>query len=481
MFERVRLRGGAHGRSAVWRKLPLLLLLVGGWTAAARADEIARRLEQLLARDAGGRVGLLVVDLNSGRVRFESDADVLLKPASVLKLFTTAAALERFGPQFRFETRFHLRDGELVVLGGGDPSLGDDRLDARSGRSLAAHFDEWAGALRKRGVSSLRGIVLDDSRFDRQWRHPDWPADQALEWYQAPVGAFNLNDNCLDATVELGAAGPRLSLMPPLSEELIRSQLERGSKHAPRINRRIDGDIFEFSGPVSKSHSFGPTAAGDPTLFFADALRHALARRGIQSGARLVRQRVDPASLPAGSLLAQVSTPLPDVLWRANTFSQNLFAECLLKALVAYEPDGSPSGRSGSWDEGGAMLVRTLAGLGVRLERAQIRDGSGLSHENRVSARQVVALLRAMDRHRARGVFLDSLAVAGREGSMRNRYAALQDRVRGKTGTIREVSALAGYADAADGSRLVFAVLVNGPASELPEQVVRVLCGVSRR
>jgi D-alanyl-D-alanine carboxypeptidase/D-alanyl-D-alanine-endopeptidase (penicillin-binding protein 4) len=157
-------------------------------------------------------------------------------------------------------------------------------------------------------------------------------------------------------------------------------------------------------------------------------------------------------------------TPLADVLWRCNTFSQNLFAECLLKSLAAYAPDGSRTGVAGSWSAGVAVLTRTLEPFGVDPRGVVFRDGSGLSHENRVSAAQVVQVLVAMHHHRHREVFVESLARPGEPGTMRRRYAteALRGRLRGKTGTISGVRALAGYITRDDGVQLAFALLTDG-------------------
>src|SRR5262249_33562028 len=150
---------------------------------------------------------------------FEYNADEPLKPASVLKLFTTAAALQRFGPQFALETSVYLAGDELWVLGGGDPGLGDERLATRDGQTVLSTFEHWAALLRERGVTAISKIVLDDFVFDSEWRNPDWEPDQYLAWYQAPVGGLNFNDNCLDARAELAGASVRLVLTPPLPDD----------------------------------------------------------------------------------------------------------------------------------------------------------------------------------------------------------------------------------------------------------------------
>ncbi len=442
-------------------------------------QEVRRRLSALLAKlPADTHAGLVVENVADGTRWFSYESRRPLKPASVLKLFVTAAALERLGPDFRYETRVYARDGELWVIGSGDPGLGDERLAERRGQAVTSVFDEWAAALKARGIRSLETIVLDDGVFDHVRRHSDWPAEQAHTWYQAPVGGLNFNDNCLDARVGLRNGVVDLVLQPPLPTGFIRNELAVGKQHRPSITRGLNSDVFVFRGTVARTGDLRPTAVGRPSVFFGHALKLALESRGIAVTGQVVRRTIPSAVLADTPPLATHSTPLPDLLWRCNTFSQNLFAECLLKSLAAYEPGGGRSGRPGSWEDGVRVLLATLSDLDLTLDGAVFRDGSGLSHENRVAAGQVVQLLSTMWRHRHSGVFLESLSVAGREGTLRHRLdePLLRERIRGKTGTIRGVRALAGYAARPDGTTLSFALLVNGVgANDLARQVCRVL------
>lgn len=481
-------RGWQH-RTARLAPLALLLTLAslaGAQPPASRATAraaaaVRTRLAELLTQLPQQTTVGLVVAQPDGTIWFEHQPTLALKPASVLKLFVTAAALERFGPDFTFNTRLYLRDGELLVLGGGDPGLGDERVAERHGRALHAEFDRWAAALRARGITRFRTLALDDSIFDRQHRHPDWPAAEAHKWYQAPVGGLNFNDNCLDARCAVAGNRVRLILRPELPASFVRNRLRVGSAHRPLVRRAMDQDVFEFYGPVSHDTGFPPVSAREPTLFFGYALRQALEQRGIRLKGNVVRRQLSQAALADAELLAEHVTTLPDVLWRCNTFSQNLFAECLLKALAAYEPDGRRSGQTGSWPAGVRILEDTLARLGVDLRGAVFRDGSGLSHQNRLSAAQVVQLLNIMRRHPHAEPFVTSLARPGAPGSLRHRYAtaALRGRLRAKSGTLRDVRALAGYLQRPDGRELTFALLVNGRVSQrwLTQAVEALLAG----
>ncbi len=457
---------------------------VGQTVDTPAAIAVRERLTRLLAKvPRKTEVGLVVADAQSGAVWFARQPETPLKPASVQKLFITAAALERFGPSFAYQTRVYAQGDELWVVGAGDPGLGDERIATRHRLEIDHAFDEWAAALKSRGVTSLSRVVLDDTVFDRQTRHPDWPDDQADRWYQAPVGGLNVNDNCLDVEIVVRGRKLELRLEPELSDGLVQNSLALGRRHRPLLKRAAASDAFELRGTVTRSTALDPASCGDPTAFFGHALMQALQRRGIPVRGGFVQRALDAAELGSVAPLATHTTALSDVLWRCNTFSQNLFAECLMKSLAAYEPDGQRNGKPGSWEGGEGIVRDTLTKLGVDLSGVELRDGSGLSHADRATAAQFVQLMIVMRRHRDADVFLTSLAEPGELGSMNHRYddPQLRGRLRGKTGTLLGVHSLAGYLNRPDGTVLAFALLINGDASaDLPLQTCKSLLAAAR-
>lgn len=445
-----------------------------------RADDLRRLVTDV---PTGTKVALVIADADSGVVSFAHEADLPLKPASLQKLLVTAAALERFGPGFSFQTRAFLNGAELWIVGAGDPAIGDTRLAERNAERKHL-FDQCVEALRTAEISTLDKIVLDDSVFERQTRHPDWPESQSDRWYQAPVGGLNVNDNCLDAHARLHGDMVILELTPDLPGNLFTHALTRGKPHRPVVHRPPDSDFFEFTGTVARNVTLRPVSVHRPTLFFAQALKHHLRKNHIKLSGDVVRRRLTDAELTTATPIFTHTTSLPNVVWRCNTFSQNLFAECLLKSLAAYEPDGRRSDVAGGWNNGRTVLTETLTGLGIDLSKATVRDGSGLSHSNRVTAATLVRLLVRMRHHPHASVFLDSLAKVGQPGTMYKRYDVpeLRGRLRGKTGTLQNVRALAGLLTRNDNTELAFALLINGQASrDLPIRVCRVLIGTGDR
>jgi len=209
-------------------------------------------------------------------------------------------------------------------------------------------------------------------------------------------------------------------------------------------------------GPLSAlSFNRGRSSHGfqlDPPRYAAQAFRTALRREGV----RVRRGRASAGAAPATATpLAETDSPdMAELVRETNLPSDNYAAELLLKAL------GLRFGDAGTTGTGVGVVAATLRELGIR---AWAVDGSGLSHANRTSPRQVVRLLAAMAAAEAGPAFEASLPVAGRSGTLRLRMrrSAARDRCRAKTGTLFAVSALAGYCTSPQGGRTAFALLFN--------------------
>lgn len=411
-----------------------LILLTPSLQAEVDASRVDRRGLSVMV----GRVGagpMLVIAPDSPRT-----------PASNMKILTGAAAMARLGPEFRFVTQFvRTKEGDLVVVGDGDPNWSgrffDDDPDAMA-RSVARD-------LKKHGVTRVRDLVLDASRFDDVTVHPDWPRDQLHRWYCAPVAALVFNDSCWDFRVKPGgrAGRPaRIEIEPSLLEPALINRCEtitRGN-HVVHVARLDDGSL-SVRGRVQLTSRGVPAnlTVGKPVAFFGRALRAALRAEGI-TVAGAVRRGKRPVD---GERVMFVRSRIERTMRVMMTNSQNLYAECLFKRLG-----------SGSFESAAERGAASLARAGISIDGLDWRDGSGLARTNRVTARTVYE---ALQRYRDEPVFVDSFA-AGGTGTLRRRYKSLGDRVRAKTGTIRGVSALSGYVTGRKGGRYVFVVLCNG-------------------
>jgi len=432
----------------------------------ATTDPRARALEQALAVPGlrGAALSGLVVERASGEVLWSHQADQLLVPASTQKLLTGVAALDVFGPAHRFVTE--LRASRPL---GTDGAIGD--LFVRGGDPALTSEQWWrlAADLRARGLREVRGdLVLDDSLFDSVRWHPSWGAITARA-YHAPVGALAANFGAFRVLVAPSvAAGAPLStqLDPPVDYLRLVNQGRTGKAGTPAslaVERRNGEAVEEVR--VSGSLPLGAEpdeiwrSAADPLAYAGAVLRMQLEANGIRVAGRVRR---GPSAPGAALLLAFEGLPLEQVASLFLKYSNNFIAEALVKWL-ALGPSPAPDVPPASWEAGTRVLRARLASLGVPLGAARIVDGSGLSRENRISARILVETLRLGEHAFVGGPeLLAALPIAAEDGTLKRRVRRAQGQVRAKTGSLDGVSTLAGFARTDAGQDLVFALLANG-------------------
>ena len=469
----------------------LVLPLGEGVGAARSATEVAAELHRLLENlpERQARCSAKVVDLTAGRVVVEVNPDQKLIPASNQKLWVLAAAAVELGESFAFRTVLAARAGDVYVIGDGDQGFGDSNLVEARGGSVAGEFERWASVLAAHGLKSLAGrLVFDDTLLDRQWTHPSWEARHLQKAYAAPVSALIVNNNCIDVTLrpaEKAGAPVLWSMVPPNDAVEIVNRCTSGGGGKPVINRPGQGMRFVISGRCGKRWEFPSVAVSDPVVFFVGTFRTALRAYGIavDEEIRTGRVRLPNGDLPSDlEILAEYRTPLPVVLGRVGKNSQNLFTETLLKRLgVEWSRRSGRAEPIGSWATGRSAVLDFARRVGVPLAASDYHDGSGLSRDNRMSAAQAVGLLRYMHDHAAHDLLVSSLAVAGRDGSLRKRMADVPGTVYAKTGYLNGVRTLSGYVVTPSGRWFAFSVLFNGikgptgPFNKVHDAVCRLL------
>ncbi len=470
----------------------LLLFLVMPPAPSAAGDSAAgERIARLLANlpHAGVECSACVVDLETGELIASLDPLSPILPASSAKVIVLAAAVDMLGPDFAFRTVLARRGPDLVVVGDGDPALGDVRVAEALGQPADAVFDRWAGALRGQGITVIPGdLLIDDSMFDTEFVHPGWEAGDLKKWFAAPVGALNCNDNCVDITIKPAprAGEPVLWESVPKCDLIeIVNRCTSGGKGNALIDRPEAELQFVVSGSCTKRWPFPPIPAPDPGMLTAGALRTGLAERGITVTGQIRRQRVRTAAgtlPPDCPIVAEHATPLPLALARTGKDSQNMFAECLLKR-IGYEWSrrrGDPDPQ-GSWSTGRAAVNDFLMRVGADPRRVVVADGSGLSRQNRSSAADLTAVLSYLYSHPHRDLFVDSLSLAGTDGTLRKRMRDVPGRVHAKTGYLRGTRTMAGYVVTPGGHWRAFAVLFNGfkggaaPYNDIHDRICRAL------
>jgi D-alanyl-D-alanine carboxypeptidase/D-alanyl-D-alanine-endopeptidase (penicillin-binding protein 4) len=454
---------------------------------ALAAAELPAKIQEVLdaaSKIRRGFLGLEIVNLGSGEILFESNAERLFVPASNTKLFTTALGLTRLGPDHRFHTTViagrepdgqGVVTGSLSLVGDGDPNLSGRELPYRvnspQGDGLQV-IDDLAAQVVARGVRRIDGdIVGDDSAY--VWDpYPDgWGLDDALWEYGAPVSALTINDNAFTLKILPGDPA-RISIEPPFEFYQIDNQVRAGVVRKIRIEREPGSRQLRIWGTLPPK---GPgqaeiLAIHDPALYAAAALRDALARRGVAirgeavSRHALSGQPVQPAT--GFELARRDSAPLLEDLRVTAKVSQNLHAELILRA-VARTRRGV-----GSVEAGLEEMRAFLKEIGVTPAEYHPTDGSGLSRKNLVTPSAVVKLLQFMYQSPHRENWLSLLPIGGEDGTLklRLRKTAAAGRIYAKTGSLTHVASLSGYAQRSDGTMLAFSFLSNNqdaPSAEV--------------
>ncbi len=412
--------------------------------------------------------GIEVYSLDDHRPVFASHEHDLLNPASNTKIFTSASALFRLGPDYRWVTEIYLdaplrrgaERGNLTIRGKGDPTLVTERLW------------EIAGELAHQGLREVHGdLVLDDSYFDGVTDGPGWDQERTDRAYLAPISALAANWGSFAIYVSPGegsGAKARVELDPMSPFFKLESEVTTGGRSRHLVTSGYaarDGYHVRVRGRIPAGAA---TAAlwrrvGDPTLYTGETFKALLAQRGIRVTGRVRRGRLrDSARL----FYAAESDSLDIVLKRLNKQSSNFVAEMLLKTLAA-EVKGVP----GTWPNGVEVVADFLEReIGIPRGSYVMKNGSGLNDVNRFSADQVVRVLSYVyDRMSLAPELVSSLPIAGKDGTVRFRMedTPAAGRVRVKTGTLEDVTALSGYAVSLGGEHFAFSVLVNDFPSSL--------------
>ena len=449
-----------HQGSSAARKWVIALLLVV-WLCNASFAGLAGRIGKIIEPQAGGDCSIQVVDPGSGATVYSYNAKKRLIPASNMKLITTAAALKYLGPNFEYKTQVALYNETLVVIGSGDPLLGDKDTDDKHGRPAGWIFEKIAQALQARGVREVNDIVIDTSVFDNQRVHPRWNSRDYNKWYACEVCGLNYNDNCIEMTASNTGGRVSIEITPPTKFVDIVDQVEAvssGDEAVGSYRTQQPNRIIVFGKCRTKQGPF-KVAIEQPAGFFGCLLTEHLRAAGIVIKGKVLEKALDAnARLKP---LVEFTTPIADVLERANTDSLGLAAEALIKTIDAHN---NADKRLGSWPGGRELVRRYLSGLGVPETEINLDDGSGLSRENRLTTNAITKVLLNLSRSGNWDLFKASLAVGGEQGTI-DRYFSepkYRGKVLGKTGYISGVRAFSGVCQTQSGPYL-FSVLSNGP------------------
>lgn len=475
-------------------QLAVWVLITVGWLSANPAHaletnhavtvaELAGQIDAHIAQPKFSAAiwGIKIVSLDTGRTLYENHADRRMSPASNSKLYTGALGLDRFGGGYQIATPIFatapveasgILHGDLIISGRGDPSWNARRL----GTNFWDIFEPFAAALTNAGVRQITGDLVADATFFRgQPTGSSWTVDDLRDGEVGEICALALNDNLTQIRVEPGAAAGEPCVITPLhpGTGLVFSNqtatvATNFSAHL-EIFRPLAGKIIFILGqlPASGTNQILDVAVPEPADWFAAALKISLAQYGIvvSGQTRSISWPNSPTWNPAALVkIGEVlSPPLRDIVRGFMKPSQNLETDTLLADVGELTRSSNAPAWQTSEDAGIAALRDFLAAAGAPTNDVQFDEGSGLSRNNLTTANATVALLQFMAKHRDAEAFMDSLPVAGVDGSLRRRLknTAAAGNVRAKTGTLRWAHALSGYVTSAGGEHLAFSIMLN--------------------
>jgi serine-type D-Ala-D-Ala carboxypeptidase/endopeptidase (penicillin-binding protein 4) len=461
-----------------------------GAAAKKATAKFAARAEALLgiAPASKGEWGLLILDAESGETLYEQNADKYFVPASNMKLFTTALALAKLGPEYRFHTTLETRGaissegvlgGDLVLVGRGDPNLSNrkfpyelkEEFDGPPEKALA----ELADAVAAKGVKEISGDIIGDDSYFSQDRYPNgWEIDDMVWEYGAAISAIVVDDNTVALTLTPGEqpGNPvQATLNPTTPDFTVENDVTTSAadvKSDLTLTREPGSNLVVVKGslPAKSAPRKLVLAIEEPAQHAAALLKRLLEERGIKV-AGVARARHDHAEPPGDPVVVaeHVSVPLSDALKLINKISQNLHTEMLLRTVAR---------QSGPWTTPDDLMkvpadFYTVAGIapGDVIQA----DASGLSRHDLVTPRAIVTLLSYAQKQSWFPVYYASLPVAGIDGTledrMKNTLAA--GRIHAKTGSVEHVRTLSGFAETPGGRRLIFSFLSNNQGGKSHE------------
>lgn len=472
----------------------------------ANADaEVGKLIDKAIdsSEFTNARWGVCAVSLRDGRTIYTRNADKLFTPASNMKLYTTAVALDLLGPGFQWRTSVFAQsaldgngtlNGDLTLYGRGAPDL-----YSYSRGDNSASLAQLADDLFQRGVRRISGnVVGDESYFRAEAFGNGWQWND-LQWYfGAEPSALTINDNQIDVEIKPSEnAGEQAQARLTRAEDYAHlinelTTVKRGEQMTLGINRGITDNEIRVWGEIPLgTRTFGyHLSVHDPAKWAAKLLISALKARGItvdgEARARDFRmpasERFDPAK--ATELAMVLSRPLSEVVKATNKESINLNAELILRTLgrergqLAPDTDRHQPYERGDDEAGLAVIRQWLNRAQVKTENLALHDGSGLSRLDLVTPEATAHLLFAVSRTTASSIFYDSLPFAGVDGTLGGRLGKYK--VAAKTGTLVYDHALSGFVTTAGGEALAFSVMcndhtTNGSSSRLIDEIVGIL------
>jgi D-alanyl-D-alanine carboxypeptidase/D-alanyl-D-alanine-endopeptidase (penicillin-binding protein 4) len=429
---------------------------------------------------------------DSGKILESINPEKVIIPASNQKLLTTAAILDHFGADYRFETSIYGEGylaestwkGNIIIKGSGDPSISGDLYDG----DRYHVFEKFTDQLKEKGINKIDGFLLaDQSYFDDQLYPKGWDWYDFSFYYGVQISPLSFNNNAVDLEVfadgEIGDT-PRITWFPDSTDyvDFENKQVitHRGTEYDEYYRRELgDNNIVLGSRLPQGYYEDESLSIDNPLMFFLDSFKDYLKKNGIQFDGGIIVYGQAFEYDTTQVLATHQSKPMAELIKWTNKESDNFYTEMLLKALSA-----DAGIQAGSFEHGIEQVRTFIADLGIDTTYVQMNDGSGMAGGNFNKTSILSELLVKMKNHPEFDAYFESMSVAGIDGTLSHRMKGtpLYNNFKGKSGFVTGVRTLSGYFDAQSGKRLVVSLAANNyiagkvrPIDAVHEQILKYL------
>lgn len=440
-------------------------------------------------------LGIKVMNLETNKTLFELNSHKSLVPASNMKLLTTGAALEVLGADYRFKTILAYDgqigsdgtlNGNIYIIGGGDPTLGSKYLAAKDPERVTAEEKKkqleflsiWVEKIKTMGIKKINGQIVADCSY-----YPETTLSQTWEWgdlrytFASKPSGLTFLDNSIRLTLRKEGKNIRASVSPSWVNTVVTNRVVGDDKRPSKITLVVppyNNEIIAL-GTMNRPIISYNTVMQDPASALGAIFSETLERDGIENNGSRLRNRDEIAENKKNLIYTQYSPKLEEIIDYTNKYSVNLFAEHLKIEVEKKLMEKNKEVKGNKAETMKGYWSKHIPARGL-----YIYDGSGLSRYDGVTPNTVVEVLKYMERSNDFLSFYNSLAEPGKGGTFKKfqEKTVLVDNLHGKSGTLTGVKSYGGYMYNVDGDMLAFSIIINHhgmSGSEISKKLEKVM------
>lgn len=461
--------------------LLIYILFAGGCGAQTNKTSTLKNIDQILSTEVlkASSFSLVISDPKLSETIYSNGGEKLLIPASIFKIIPTFIAINELGPIYKFTTeigyigKLHsesgILEGDLVILAGGDPTLGSKFFNGKNYTFL----EEWVKQIKMLSITQISGsIIVIDTFATDEVVAPGWSWEDMSNYYASGVQGIAIGDNEFKCYFKTGKRGSQTEIIkiepniPNLQIENLVTASEVNEDRTYFYSSPLSNDFVARGTLPENRNSFEVRGAIPNTgLFLAYLLYNKLQESGIQVNDTYKFERTLPQSIFT-SVYKHTSPNLSEIIYMTNQHSINLFADYLSANLAV-----RLSGKKASLSNGAEAIKSWLQENSYDVNGAYFTDGSGIARYTLISSQLIINILNNSTKTKYAADFKKSLAIAGETGTLKNlgKGTSIAGRVFAKSGSMRQVRSLAGFITTDSGRDLSFCMIFNNYTAEPSE------------